>query len=319
MNALQKYFSPLYALLPLLTFVFSACHSARPDEEDNDAFSAKTPVQVTTVYTKALYKSIELRATSLFLKKVSVKANATGYIDDITVSIGDNVRPGQVLFTLKTKEATAIENQKPETDSMLDFSGLLKIRAQKNGIVTLLAHQKGDYVQDGDELALIAERASLAFILDVPFELRRHVKPGTGCTLILPDSTVLRATVRSALPTVDALSQTQSYIVAAAGEQNLPENLIAKVRIITDTKAQAQVLPKSALLADETQTQFWVMKLINDTTAIRVPVTKGIETDNEAEITAPLFGPGDRIILSGNYGLPDTANVFTGNKTGKME
>jgi uncharacterized NAD(P)/FAD-binding protein YdhS len=62
-------------------------------------------------------------------------------------------------------------------------------------------------------------------------------------------------------------------------------------------------------LANETQTDFWVMKLINDTTAIKVPVQKGIETKNQVEILSPKFGPADKIVVTGNYGLADTAKV----------
>jgi hypothetical protein len=52
------------------------------------------------------------------------------------------------------------------------------------------------------------------------------------------------------------------------------------------------------------------MKLINDTTAIKVPVMKGFENNEEVEIAAPEFLYTDRIILTGSYGLPDTARVI---------
>ena len=51
------------------------------------------------------------------------------------------------------------------------------------------------------------------------------------------------------------------------------------------------------------------MKLINDSTAVKVLVKKGIETIDKIEITAPVFSLSDRIILTGNYGLADTAKV----------
>ena len=51
------------------------------------------------------------------------------------------------------------------------------------------------------------------------------------------------------------------------------------------------------------------MKLINPTTAIKVPVTRGIESDDRVEILSPKFASGDKIIITGNYGLPDTAKV----------
>ena len=68
-------------------------------------------------------------------------------------------------------------------------------------------------------------------------------------------------------------------------------------------------MPAAAILSDETHTEFWVMKLINDSTAVKVAVKKGIETDGKVEIVSPVFNPKERIIITGNYGLSDTASV----------
>jgi hypothetical protein len=52
------------------------------------------------------------------------------------------------------------------------------------------------------------------------------------------------------------------------------------------------------------------MKLVNDSIAVKVIVKKGIETNNEVEIADPVFNPSDRVILTGNYGLPDTSLII---------
>ena len=51
------------------------------------------------------------------------------------------------------------------------------------------------------------------------------------------------------------------------------------------------------------------MKLINDSIAVKTPIKKGIVTDQRVEILEPGFTGADRILLKGNYGLPDTALV----------
>jgi hypothetical protein len=43
--------------------------------------------------------------------------------------------------------------------------------------------------------------------------------------------------------------------------------------------------------------------------SIKVPVNKGFENSEEVEIKSPEFLQSDRIILTGSYGLPDTARV----------
>ncbi|MCW3118637.1 MAG: HlyD family efflux transporter periplasmic adaptor subunit, partial [Chitinophagaceae bacterium] len=62
-------------------------------------------------------------------------------------------------------------------------------------------------------------------------------------------------------------------------------------------------------LSDESQTNFWVMKMMDSVTAVKVPVTTGMESDGKVEIMKPLFTTGDQILISGNYGLADTAKV----------
>jgi hypothetical protein len=63
------------------------------------------------------------------------------------------------------------------------------------------------------------------------------------------------------------------------------------------------------VLSDEMMKSFWVMKLQNDSTAIKVPVQTGNKNSREIEIISPVFQSGERIISSGNYGLTDTASI----------
>jgi hypothetical protein len=51
------------------------------------------------------------------------------------------------------------------------------------------------------------------------------------------------------------------------------------------------------------------MKLIDSATAVKVPVKKGMETKDRVEILSPVFSADARILVTGNYGLPDTAKV----------
>ena len=51
------------------------------------------------------------------------------------------------------------------------------------------------------------------------------------------------------------------------------------------------------------------MKLIDSITAVKVPVKKGIETTDKVEILSPVLSDSDKILITGNYGLEDTAKV----------
>jgi multidrug efflux pump subunit AcrA (membrane-fusion protein) len=274
-----------------------------------DSADAGTPVTITTVSNSPLNDSIELNAVSTFLQKSYVKANANGYLQSADVYPGKYVESGQTLFTLKTKEAQSIGNTIRQLDSTLQFSGVNTIRAGQHGYITQLDHQSGDYVQDGEQLAVISDRNSFVFLLNLPYELRPVVLGKKAVELILPDGTHLPGTIGAIMPSVDSASQTQNVVIRVNTGEAIPENLIAKVRILRTARPSAQSLPKSALLTDETEGNFWVMKLTDSTTAVKVPVKKGIETSDRVEVLSPVFAPGDKILVTGNYGLPDTAKV----------
>jgi len=297
-----------------LAICVSVCMLAckgKPDNaaDDDAAVKSQTPVTVTTIGDTSLVNYIDVNATSTYLQKNYVKANINGYIEQSNVQPGQYVNKGQLLFVLKTKEAQSIGNRISILDTTFKFSGINKIKASASGYITQLSHQSGDYVQDGEQLAIINEGSSFVFLLQLPYELRGTLANNKSLQLTLPGGEKLNGQVSSLMPAVDTASQTQNIVLKVNNSHPIPENLIARARLIKAEKSSTVSLPKSAVLANETQTEFWVMRLINDTTAVKVPITKGIETTDRVEILSPKFQPKDKIVVTGNYGLADTAKV----------
>ena len=292
--------------VPLLLF---SCRGSAPADDASDNVKAITPVTVTNVNDTSMVSYIYLNATTVFLQKNFVKANANGYIQSANILPGHFVEKGQLLFTIKTKEAQSIGSTINVLDTAFKFSGVNRIKAPLHGFVTQLTHQVGDYVQDGEQLAVISDRSSFVFLMQLPYELRQTVKQDQSVQLTLPDGSKLNGKVASFMPSVDTLSQTQGITIKVNTDRPIPENLVAKARIIKTEKTNTISLPKSAILSNETQTEFWVMKMINPSTAVKIPVTKGIEAGDRVEIVSPKFSAQDKILVSGNYGLADTAKV----------
>jgi len=300
---------PLIFALSIVTLL-SACKGKTDAADEEDAkVDAVTPVTVTTVNDSSLVDYAVLNATSTFQQKNIVKANANGYVQAINIKPGQYISKGQLMFTIKTKEAQTIGNTINVLDTTFKFSGVNRIKAPEHGYLTQLNHQTGDYVQDGEQLAVISDRSSFAFIMQLPYEMRSKVQSNQNIELTLPDGRKINGTVGAFMPSVDTTSQTQGVVIRIGADNTIPENLIAKARIIRSAKTNTQSLPKSAVLANDTQTDFWVMKLINGNTAVKVPVTKGIDAGDRVEIVSPKFSPGDKIVVTGNYGLADTAKV----------
>ena len=277
---------------------------------DDAAVEVRTPVTVAGVTFSDLTDSIELNATSSFLQNSYVRSTATGYVRSVNVKPGEFVGVGQHMFTIETKESMVIGNSISKLDSSFKFTGMSTVKASLSGYVTQLNHQPGDYVQDGEQLAVISDINSFVFLLNLPYELRPYVLGKKNVDLILPDAVHLTGIISSVLPVVDSLSQTQPVIIKVSNRTPIPQNLIARVKIIKSLRSHTQTVPRQAVLSDEAQTSFWVMKMIDSSKAVKTEIRKGMELDNRIEILEPIFSKDDKIVVAGNYGLSDTAKVI---------
>jgi biotin carboxyl carrier protein len=288
----------------LSVLIITGCHQAANNSEKTTP--SAIPVTVTPLRTGPMSSYLELSGTSTFLFKAAVKAPVTGYIENMFISQGDAVVNNNRLFTIKTKEASAITN---DSINALKFKGLIDVKAAVAGLISSIDHPKGDYVAEGDQLCQIAVPESFVFILDIPFELSGSLKLNTWCEIVLPDGHSLQGVIKSRFPSMTGSSQTERFIVKLSESASLPENLIAKIKIIKESADKTVSLPKSSILTDETMKSFWVMKLINDSIAVKVPVITGISEKEYVQIKMPIFKDTDLFLSSGNFGLGDTANV----------
>ncbi|MGI4874381.1 MAG: efflux RND transporter periplasmic adaptor subunit [Janthinobacterium lividum] len=298
-----------FSYLVLAALLLAACHGAAPDEEAAGP-PPRAQVQVVTVQTQSLTQYSTFPATSTYPRKSTVTAPVAGYVTGVRVRLGDRVRAGQVLFSLETKERRALGTDAERIDPSLKGFGLVSVTAPSAGIVSVLnIQQSGDYLLEGTALCTVAESSQLVFQLNLPYEYHALAQGNPSCTIVLPDSTRLMGTVLAPLASVSP-GQSEVYLVRPTNPKGvIPENLIVQVRLTQTKRPNAQTLPTPCVLADETLHNFWVMKLVNDSTAIKVPVTLGVQQPDEIEIKSPIFRPTDRILRTGNYGLADTAKV----------
>jgi hypothetical protein len=294
-----------YCVFCMLLF---SCHS-KTTETTEATTEAETPVTVTSIVNQPMEDFVELNATSTYLQKWAVKSTLNGYLQSSNVQLNKFVGRGQTLYSVKTKEAKSIGNTINILDSSFRFTGTNHINASASGFISQIDHQNGDYVQDGEQLAVITDVKSFVFLLDMPYELRLFLLNKKTVEMVLPDGEVLAGSISGNMPSMDSASQTQRIILKVNASHPIPENLIAKVKVVKSSRPNAASLPKAAILTDETQGEFWVMKMMNDSMAVKVPVKKGMETNERVEIISPGFSLADRFVITGNYGLGDTAKV----------
>jgi multidrug efflux pump subunit AcrA (membrane-fusion protein) len=291
-------------LLSILTISLLSC--GKKDSEETETPLKGVEVTAGSPVTTKMNEYLDLNANTTFLSQEIVRATFLGFIIKTDKNLGDHVKKGDRLFSIKTKEASAVDS----TDLGKQFNGLVNVYARTNGILTELSYQTGDYVTESDRLALIVDPSSLRILLNVPFQYSKNISKLELYPIILPDNKKFLAKVVKILPSIDAVNQTQSFILEPNTPINVPANLNLIVKIPLKTLVNAVALPKSAVVTNETESEFWVMKIINDSTAVKLDIKKGIETDSLVQIKEPALSTNDRFITEGAYGLPDTVNIL---------
>lgn len=291
-------------VVPLI-LVLAGCHHAKPDATN---VRPKAQVEAVAFTSGELIDEVSFQAQSIFLVKNAILTPVNSYIQKTYVVQGDKVKTGQLLFELVTKERKATENL-PLKDSVLDHLGVIQIKANSSGMVSAMVSQNGDYVTEGTQLCQISNGNSLVFTLQVPFEYNNLIKKGASCTIDLPDGTSITGTIHEELDKMSLNGQTRQYLVIPRTASFIPENLLATVKITTQKIVSNQILPIGCVLTDEMMQKFWVMKLVNDTTAVRINVKIGLKSKDKVQIAEPTFSQADWILSAGNYGLPDSALV----------
>ena len=289
-----------------MLILFTACHSTNQQGSENEV--AKTYVSLTHPSIQNITEYIQLNGITVLQKKDNIRSTNTGYITSLNLKPGDLVKTGQVYCSIQTKEQQALKNISSLDTSLDKFQRPIKVIANASGILTSINFLQGDYITEGDVLATVSETTSLVIQVNVPYEYNKYVNQGTSCEIILPDGNLIRTKISGALPTVDVVSQSQTYFISMPGF-SLPENLNLTVRIPRIQKNQLLCIPTGAVQTDEMQKTFWLMKVINDSVAIKTIVQTGLQNDSMTEIISDKISVSDKIIFQGAFSLADSSIV----------
>jgi len=302
----NKYFI-LFSLF--LFFLINGC--VKKNNPEVTTVVPKANVVVTSIDRENLNDTIYLTASSFYNNKTIVIAPISGYLSEVNVSNGLNISKNYKVFEILTKEYNALKSSKDILDSLNigKRTGKIELQAPFSGQISDMTTLQGQFVQEGSALCTIIDMSSLLFKLYVPLQYKSDIRTGMHCSLIMPDGKIIDGYLKNMLAKTELNSQTEVYFLRPASSTKIPEGVNVKAFIVKQKKSDSQVLPKNAVLSNETLSEYWIMKMINDSTAVKVPVITGIANQNIVEIKEPQFSPEDRIIISGNYGLPDTALV----------
>ena len=278
-----------------------------PDEQ-----RAAIDVGTTPVKREDIQEYFTFNGITAYQQKEDIRATVTGYITQMRYKIGDEIGDGQVFASVRTKEQDALRDAVKIDSSLAKFIGSISVKSNATGIVKTLNVTKNDYIAEGDILASIVQPQSLVVQVNVPFEYINTVKIGSNCEVIIPDGSKLNGIISDKLPTIDSQSQAQTYLIKLP-DANLPEGLNVQIKTIHKEIKQELTIPKSALQTNELLTDFWVLKVVHDTLALKTPVTPTLQNDSVTGITSKFLKSEDQVITRGAYQMQDSTRVKISN------
>ncbi|MFD1550768.1 hypothetical protein DNU06_05790 [Putridiphycobacter roseus] len=302
---MKKTTKKFYVFAVLNVITFAQC--SEKIEMDSAQIIA-IPVEHAMVTKTDMQEYITFNGISKYTKKEIIRANITGFVSKINFNLGDKTYKNQPFASIRTKEQDALKTFSKIDTTFKQTLEASNVKTNENGIVTLLNVNKNDYVSEGDVLATISQPSSLIIQVNIPFQYHDFIQIGTVCEIQLPTKNTIQAKISGELPTIDPIAQAQAFLIALPNE-NLPENLKVNIRFILKENKNALVVPRNAIQTNELLSNFWVMKLIADTLAVKTPVNILIQNDSLVEISSQLISLGDKVITKGSYQLQDSTFV----------
>lgn len=304
----NRYLHNMFIVLLMSGFLSCKNNSGGPS-----GVNAPINVQTAKVEKQDIKEYLVFDGVTKYQKKEDVRANVTGYISWMPYEIGDKIKKGQAFASIRTKEQDALDDAVKIDSSLAKFTKPMSVSSNATGVISKLNVVPNDYVSEGDLLASISQPSTLVVQVNIPFEYTGLVKVGTACEIIINGHNTIEASISSVLTSIDSLGQSQHYLINLPN-QNIPENLNVQVKIVSAQAKNALTIPQKALQTNELITKFWVMKLVQDSLAVKQEVKPLLQNDSIVQITSNGIHLDDRVITEGAYQMKDSTRVSANNQ-----
>lgn len=183
-----------------------------------------------------------------------------------------------------------------------------EIRAPIAGVISQRLIKVGNMIELNHPTFKVTGLDPFLAVLHVPEKQMSKLRVGFPAHLAADavPGEVFRGKVARIGPTVDAATGTCKVTVEVKdGTGKLKPGMFTRIRIIYDTHEDALLVPKGAVISEDTQSSVFVVK---NNIAARQQVSLGYSNSSHIEICSGL-NHGDRIVTTGFGGLKDGAKI----------
>lgn len=283
-------------------------------------------VKVTSMKTDRYSEVVYTNGTVEEQEKTDVTSDFPLVIKKINVSVGDNIKAGDVLMEVdkeSTKElllklassslSTSGESLTVSLLQMLgEYSGdqlaeLLPsvVTASKSGVISRIEATKGTLILPGETLAVVSNGSGMVATLAVAETDVSAVKTGqtvaltgvsTGSQVTYGKVSSISASARKQLSGTSLETVVDVTVKLDGSETALKPGYTVKAEIQVEDTRQVNLLPYDAVGQDENGDEYVYVYDAETGTAVKRWVTSGVETSNGIEITKGIY-PSDLVVF----------------------
>jgi len=296
---------------------------------------AATPVHMTVVERGNIAVTVSGPGRTGAFDLQNIRAPFTGVLTSVRFAIGDHVGAGQVVAAVVNQPsqaaligaeamlrsaATSAQRSDAERALVLARQNLVatQLRATRAGVVVSRGASQGDLVSQGDSILNIASANSIAFVANIAQGDLAHVRPGQPVSVNLPGQLgPVAGVVHGLLPaeTNGAMSVPVridiGHNVQTAGSP-IQTGLFGTAEITVGEKFGVAIVPATAVLRDDISGISRIALVSSAGVVHWQNVTTGVAQRANVEIIYPALASGQRVILSGQVGLPEGSKVREG-------
>ena len=290
-----------------------------------DTTASVVPVKIDSIRKQSLNVIVETYGVTSAQQLYQAISPVTGVITKFNFYNGDPVGQGETIASIIPKESysaikgarvmmnnAVTDEQKKEAERTLKIAeqntNQIKITAPFPGTLVNRAKNENEVVNEGELIAGLINKNSILFIARVPADSIYRVKINQPVMIKFPSihNKQFMGVVRRIEPRVDMQSQTYPVQVDIKNpSQLLADSLYGEASIIVGEHRDVLVVPVKAVIHDEENDTYSVTLIDRDSIAYTVNVNPGIKRDSLEEIHSQNLKAGMKVIVEGNYGLPD--------------
>ncbi len=142
------------------------------------------------------------------------------------------------------------------------------IRAPYSGVVVKRMVDRGEWISEGEEVAVVAKDDVVDIVVEVPERFIQYVKPGLPVRTLI-NGNEIQGKIFAIVPRGDIATRTFPVKIRSPNKYSLIEGMSARVVLPTGSRRKTLVVPRDAVVSMFGQN---VIFTINDTKAAMLPV-----------------------------------------------